>query len=53
MMPFFTTMRRWLSVGTVFPLSKDKSASLDSITQYFGSLDISLDDIVSSRYCTL
>lgn len=46
-MSLFAPMRRWLSAGSVYPASSCDRTSLESVTAFFTTLDVSLNDIVS------
>ena len=46
-MSVFAPMRRWLSVGSVYPASLYDRTSPESVTTFFTALDVSLKDIVS------
>ena len=46
-MSLFAPMRRWLSAGSVYPGSSCDRTSPESVTAFFTTLDVSLNDIVS------
>ena len=46
-MSVFAPMRRCLSAGSVYPGPMPDRTSPESVTAFFTTLDISLDDIVS------